>query len=558
MEPLKPTLGEEYLPVNNLDPLGSETRPTLFIHFISVLIIILLSVSAHAAELQTPSLFGDDWGVLSEIVNVDNLCHLSGSFLRPFSGCGYSIFREFAGTNVSAYQAISLAINTASAVMLYVVLNEIFSSWRVFNLFVASLFSIYPATIYHHTIQRAFLQPVALFFFLFSCLLLWKSFANRKSSHSYLFSSILILIFSLLVYESHIGIAIGFSLILFCYARVSFGKWQLRFFVPVLITLVIAIGRYLSQLQVGVAFGYDSSNMTSKLSDMVSRLLIGYRVMLQWSWTGGIRKALPSHGWIVEALLWVGVFLLAIALMGVVLHLWQDDKTNFKDRSQSFPISTRSNYWLVILGFLLIGAGYLPSITVSVPGLGWIDSRLNEIPSIGASILIVALLMLLIRKIVPLNWIATVLYILLVPMLFIATITHQSVWRDTLRAWGIQQDIWSQLRTELPHITSDRIIVMFLPECGINEGWITGPPPIAQGPYGFSGALSILYDDPDLRGRFFYDFGDTIFTGSALEISGYLATTIPYDELILLEYDCQRQYLSQIPVSEAQQWAKDQ
>ena len=156
-------------------------------------------------------------------------------------------------------------------------------------------------------------------------------------------------------------------------------------------------GRTFGYQAAGVNDQYLSQVVTSPLT-LLSRLLLGYKVTLGWGWTTSIIEFFPGVSGAKSAFLLVTVILILLWLTSWVLlklKSRRDEKASNNHRTFAERLPKIYPYVVALIcGVLLIGAGYIPTITVFLPGLSGIGSRFNIFATIGGSVTIAAFLMI--------------------------------------------------------------------------------------------------------------------------------------------------------------------
>ena len=495
----------------------------LAIILISTTALIFFSVGAHSA-----SLFGDEWGRVSQIIYDEIPCPRTYNiFMRPFSGCHIAMLNHIFGLNVPAFHFTTFLLLIIEALLFFFILHNIFTNQLLINICTATLFLIYP-TIFTHLFFESVYAQTALIALLLA-LFVYIKYLKNKSFFLYILGTSL-LIASIILYEGAIGLILLISFSYFLFSWIKDEKPNFLWIIPFLLAIGFSIGRWLSQTRVESAFGHQTSDIRFNIHELINRTITGLRVELQWGWTHAIQEIIPYHNFSLFQ-----IMLLVLAIISFYIFLYFMIRRLPIDNHNAQPsLPYKHIFFTLIFSFLMIIAGYFPAVMAVTPGLEFLHSRVNILPNLGASIFIATLLVLFVRllKLSP-KQSNVFLLSLIIPMLLLAG--HAQILSQSRieSAWQTQKEIWYQLFTLAPDLKAGTNVVLIFENFPYKEE----AKPIMGGSWGFSSALSVLYGHNDLRGFFGFDHErDFIQKENGLQYY-WTGDLIPYESMILLYYD---------------------
>jgi hypothetical protein len=281
-------------------------------------------------------------------------------------------------------------------------------------------------------------------------------------------------------------------------------KSRLTLLTPLILAVIFSLWRTFGYKVVGISdFYFNQVDTTLKV--LLSRLLLGYKVNLIWGWTTAILRLFP---WFPSAKY------AFIVLVGLILILWFSLSTiifrnNFYSLysgTASWPLKQRlptlNKLVLVgLAGLVLIGAGYIPIITVFQPNLAGLSSRVNIFSSLGSTVFILTILFsgsLLLSKNqhqTPYLFLASV-----TPFIILGVFTQISVQYDTRIAWEEQKTIWQDLFSIAPNFKDNTKVLFILPGYQDRTGYQNWKRLPLSSSWEVSSAVRLLYNNPTLSG----------------------------------------------------------
>ena len=130
---------------------------------ISVLVLAVVSLVAYGSSAFTPSLLGDEWGILNGHISVQGIACPDWPTPRPFGHCLLWFVHGVVGLNIYAYHAVAIIASFLSATLLLILLEQLLPSWVTFNSAVATLFLVYPADMTRTWLAGNIVYAVALY-----------------------------------------------------------------------------------------------------------------------------------------------------------------------------------------------------------------------------------------------------------------------------------------------------------------------------------------------------------------------------------------------------------
>ena len=511
---------------------------------ISVLVLAVVSLVAYGSSAFTPSLLGDEWGILNGHISVQGIACPDWPTPRPFGHCLLWFVHGVVGLNIYAYHAVAIIASFLSATLLLILLEQLLPSWVTFNSAVATLFLVYPADMTRTWLAGNIVYAVALYLAA-ACFLaaFW-----RYGRWMTWIAGMAILLLAVGTYEVPLGVTIAMSVGTFVWAKHRSVSHKLALLTPALVAVLFSAWRWLWQLSVGTAYGYSVEYISFSPAILISRLIYGYRVNLQWGWTSAVLSLLPP----IEVSAKLAQILAILTLAGVILL--PALLVSFFTRTQSVAIQTtahnpeaynriRGVVKIAAVGLAALGAGYLPGILGFFPGMEYPASRTHHLPSIGAAIFICAIFFGLASLLTsdPRRS-KQVALAGLVPLMLLGTASQLSVQQQVHRAWVDQKQIWQSLFGLAPDIAEGTQVVLVLTGY---EQETRGPGPFISGPWGMSGALTTLYGANVLHGYFAYGSPDEVLAvrQDKLIVSYFGEKEFPVAEAIVFVFDGARKQL---------------
>jgi hypothetical protein len=347
-----------------------------------------------------------------------------------------------------------------------------------------------------------------------------------------------LLLFSIVVYEENIGLILLFSSLFYIFSWYKTGEPSITRITPALIAVTFSIGRWISQVKVRSAFGYQTKDIHLDLQKFILSTLTGFRVELQWGWTHAFSNIFPYRSLpITKTLLIVFIIFLIYGFLYLFLRFIP---TFAQYNSFLFPVKNKYLLSLLLISLLIIASGYFPAIIVLIPSLEYFQSRVNILPNLGASIFVVSTLSLFVRylKLSPLRS-NIFLVTLAIPLLFIAGYAQLTSQKNAEAAWQEQKYIWNEFYLLAPDFKPGTKIVLIMR----NQPWVDEAKPFMGGPWGFSNALSTLYGHNDLEGYFSYEKTKDFIKQDSGLIYVWNSDFIPYKNAVFFEYDAKQRRL---------------
>ncbi len=450
----------------NNEALPVNLRATGWLFSKTALVFLLFITVAYLAYglFFVPALFMDDWTSVIERVFTDNAEWLDMTQRRPLLFSTFLLQYRLLGLNVSGYYFVVWSLYVLMAILLYAIVSRFSLAYKqLFGLVIALLFLVYPTTYTHMYLIMLGIYCAIVLTLLYGYLLL--RFA--QGGHWFTLALALIcLLISLGLYEGQVGIASAWALILILINRKTSWMRRLSLLIPIGLMGLFSLWRTVGFQATGVADTYFSQVVTSP-SVLFSRLLLGYRLSLVWGWTSAIEEFLPwVSGAKIAVLLLFGVVIILLVLSYVMSRYFrnrQEREEKAWSLDQRWTI-TRLYLFSAIAGVALIGAGYVPFLTVFLPSLSGIGSRFNIFATIGGAVFIASVLMigtLLLAR--DQNQVKYMLIASAAPFVILGIITQASVQYNNRIAWREQQTVWQELFSAAPDFKDDTMVLFILP-----------------------------------------------------------------------------------------------
>jgi hypothetical protein len=165
----------------------------------------------------------------------------------------------------------------------------------------------------------------------------------------------------------------------------------------------------------------------------------------------------------------------------------------------------RTYLFSATIGFILIGAGYMPIIAVFLPSLSGIGSRFNIFATIGGALFLGSVLVIggtiFARSREQIKYLfltSAVLFVLL------GIGTHASVQYHNRIAWQEQRAIWQMLFSAAPNFKDDTMVLFILPGFQERTGFYNWRRTPLSASWEASSGLRLLYNNPTLSGDVYF------------------------------------------------------
>lgn len=502
---------------------------------ITILIIVPLIIYFHGASI--PSLFGDEWARVNEIIINKVPCPRSYNlFLRPFWGCHILLLNKLFGLNIIAFHFASLFFLILESILFYLVLNKLFPNWKLFSLLTALLFSVYPSAFSHLWFESLYAQLSMVL--LLASIYLFIEFYTKQKIYIYILG-IIFLIFSIILYESNIGLILFLSLLAFFYFWKYKNEYKFTVLIPTIIAVFYSIGRLISQFIEKTPFGHSVESINNNIPNLFHNYLSFIRFEFQWAWTHALKRLflydeLSFRTVVISVFISIFLFFLFV----LILKKFIPDKNNVQ---YLMPNSWKILFILAIISLLLTIAGYFPIIIAYDQNTSYIASHSNILPNLGASLFVITCLssFVLIFKLSPFreNILAVVLFVIIV---FFASYTQIIYQKIVENAWNMQKEFWSDLFILAPDFKENTKLIVIIDDYPYKDA----PNPFMSSPWGFSGALSLLYEKRSIQGYFTYEFNKWFIPDKNGFIYIGYKNFIPYDSIVLMRYNYPTRNLS--------------
>ena len=147
----------------------------------------------------------------------------------------------------------------------------------------------------------------------------------------------------------------------------------------------------------------------------------------------------------------------------------------------------------------MIGAGYVPIMTLYSPNLSGLGSRANLFATWGSAVLVASVLMMgAVAFAKNQEQIPYLFLVSTIPFVALGIVTQASVQYDTRAAWREQQTIWKQLFTVAPNFQDDTLVLLILPGYRDRVGYQNWKRTPLSAYWEVTSAVRLFYHNPTL------------------------------------------------------------
>ena len=351
----------------------------------TILILVLLTVVIYIGEVLTPSLLGDEWGILGTYIDQSGPpCPKLAITARLFEGCWMPFVYRVAGLNPQAFHTAGMLVTLTSAILLLLALDILLPEWPAYNGAVAIIFLVIPADM-----ARLWLAGHIIFTtMLFLLAICFMALFWRDGRWWAWLAGMVIIGLSLNYYESTVGVIIALSVLAGLFGRHRTQLQRLSLLAPAVLAALYAIGRWYWQTVVGTAYGHATDNVTFAPGDLLERLSFGAGYTLRKSWLDPMLDWLQTKPGAGMSAVGETILLAAVVLLPMMAVYGLFRATRPAEPAGSVRARRRDLAIAAAVGFVVLIAGYFPVILASYPGTGYSASRLHNLPTIGAALVI--------------------------------------------------------------------------------------------------------------------------------------------------------------------------
>jgi hypothetical protein len=507
--------------------------------------LLLFSVPLFFVSLPWLGLLNDDWFRYATAANDwQRLFTGSTTWQRPLEGVAWLAAHRLFGTYIPGFYALLFLVQLLSSGILFLTLGKTFGDRWGFAFATSALFLVFP------TDQSKFWLSTFAYRFgtLFIILSTFFGMPSR-SEKGWLSSGLSILCYGLAILNNELFLPLLVVPVM-VRCRHCIGSWRRANAALPYLGIAGCYGLY--RFAAPSLFGFVDAKTElfgASTSDMLHKFRRMFEVNYYDAWAYSLQR--------IRELDWQGLLIVGAALMVAALAWWGAQSDDRRSRRTLAELSCKpilsqlsSRVAMLCVGISLMVLGYLPIVPTAYHILvGSIDSRVSIAASLGASLSIVSLLDILwlaLHDILKKRAIACVLTsIVFTTLLGIASAQQYVVRQDYARAWNLQCSIWRQLFAIAPGFDANAYVLI----AGVPH-W-QGATRILASPWEVGAALQLLYDNPTVRGDvlpldelpastgeaapWHIAFSDDYFIPRGSD------TPLPYDRLVLLEYNDSQQ-----------------
>jgi hypothetical protein len=446
-------------------------------------------------QYYVPAIYTDDWTSFIGRLIKGYLPWVDWYSTRPLEALPRTLLYYLFGININAYYIVLFSLNLLAAVIFYILLLRLFPENRLYSLITAAIFLVYPTDYTHMWLTMIHIRTAVCLTLLYAILILDFSISGKW--YLLILSSVL-LILSLGFYEAQLGIALTWVFMLLLFIKFQGFYKVFGLIIQFLIGGFFTIWRTLGIRAMGINDHYGSK-VNLNLHSLLDSFFSGFKIDLIWGWTTTIQYYSPWHLSNKSAFLLLVALIIIIYITGFLIvplvkrsHEQLFRISSKKDNVKPFVIS-------MIIGLVLIPAGYIPITFIVIPNLSGLASRVNIFASLGSAIFLTSIIMigsLFFSK--NKNRLNYLFLASMTPFIILGALTQISVQYATNIAWNEQKMIWKDLVKIVPDFKDNTLVLFILP--GYNErigftNWQRTP---LSSPWGASSALELLYNNPTL------------------------------------------------------------
>ncbi len=483
-----------------------------------------------------PVIFSDDW---SHIVGglLDNRWPvIDWTTSRPLVHLPILLIYSLFGLNIHAFYWILFLSQWGAAVGTYSLLKKIIPNHSLVFLVVLLSF-VYPADYTHTWLNMVHVR----FGFVMLLLYAWLIFLYRdKNSRVALIISLLVLLVSLGIYEGHLGLALGWAVLLFLISKKLPWSRRIALLSPFVIVGFFSIWRIYGIARIGV---YDSYIEQIHFSPglFLERLWIGCKVLV-WCWIVPFQQAFGGGPDFVLGYLRYYLLIAVTIILGWLIAILTGKKFSHSplllkdEKIREYRMAVA----LFVTGVLFTSLGYIPIIMLFPPNLSSLDSRVNVFALLGASLSIVALLYIFAVFLARYReQVCLLLAVSVIPLLTIGVMVQLWVQYDIKTAWSEQKLIWSELFDIAPTLTDYTHIIVVLPGYQESKDYVTWKRTPLWAEWDVTAAIKVLYGNKTLSADVFFPdlYCMMEFRPEGIASLWWYGHVIPYERTIIVTFD---------------------
>ena len=509
------------------NPMDGKVK--IFPKYFPFLSLTALTIVNYGLKIQ-PILFNDDWCLIASL-NAKILNAFMLDIRRPLYMFLYWFVNQFLpiGQTIYALYVIQIIFLASTAILTYLLVCQILEDQMWFAFLVAVLWLIFPSD--YTRLYLSMLGPSFGYLLMIISMILSVRLIKKGNLILGLLAGIL-LFFSLLMYEGHLGLALIWPILL----GILYRRQITRTKIIGMVEYYLGIGFFvLWRLVIQPSFYYHDIKLDYLRIDagvILERYFGAFRTIL-----GGFRfpdvinrLLTPVNLIILLGLLmgWVWIYVISRRLSQTEGVLTDVDKI------------LRNNIGILAFGFVLWVAGYMPILLNYPPNIYGDFSRVNFFSILGAAVVLLALFQLITISLYRNKERANNLTILMVmSLVVIGSIVQIQTQESYNQSWLETKAFYQTLLEKVPDIRPETQVVFNL------SGYENLDPsnrPLFTSSWEADCALRTLYDQPALTVRYRYDqlyvppFPGMNILAGALNTDSIQKIENP-EQLLVLDYD---------------------
>ncbi len=423
----------------------------------SLFLVFILNVLIFWKTLFTPFIFGDDWE-FHIFHPLEGILSCPDRELRFFFDCVLLIQYQLMGIDFLGQRLLTFLFSFISYASFYILLIQLFPQYRLLSLITVIFFILFPLDNYRHFSVIGGYTSIA-YTFLFGGFSFLIAYA-RSNRWLFWILGILLLILSLGLYETGIGLIFGGSIGLLLLFRPKQNHQRVALIAPAILAIIYTCLRWIVQERIGYAYGYSTQNIELDLTELVGRIILGYRFIFQWGWVRPLVVFFPDLNTSGEHANWLATLIVFFIFGFLILITWLIVRlfyTNVEEADKNIhPLpSVKTMILFALGGLVMVGLGFFPIILTNFPSYHLVATRIFTLPSVGGTfffVMVCGIIAILIGG--KSRQTSVILVCLVIPFFILGLAVKLRIQEDVNKAWTEQKSIWQQLFTIAPDLAS--------------------------------------------------------------------------------------------------------
>lgn len=457
---------------------------SLIIKYKDYMIIVLLSLLCWGGLFTLEGIWWDDWAWVWHYFESDSY----NTFIVPFQNLKkviegaelYALFKMFEIFNYKTLIMWSIAkyiTFTINSILIFLICKSIIQKNTLLSLLIACIYLVSPVV--NNLCTVTLLYHLEIFFFLLSILFSIKAITENKYRVIYYILSIAFSLYTMLALGSYIFLDVVRPILVFYFFQknnkgklLSSIRKTMLFWAPFILNGFLILLNFILTPQKGayegvyrpptISLDYISQAVMNYVSTFGYYFELFYKIIFELMFTN------------------FNYLFFSFSILGGGLVYFLIKNKNKENEG----IDNKATFFLIVLGFVFIFAGFLPYALVRGPVTFGLGSRHGILVNIGFCIVIPAIIFFLYSKKVLSK---TIFSFLMFSLIFLSIFQNRSAVKSYSNDWKQQQEFWWQFTWRVPSLKKDTFLLVNMPreEYKYFSVW--------RGSYVFSGPLNLLY-----------------------------------------------------------------